>query len=73
MITITKVGEPEDKYKDGAKLYEVKVDNKSLFAFIHNEDDKLSTCLARAANACSQYEMISEAVGKNGRNKKDRP
>lgn len=65
MITIVNVGEPAEKKRDDERLYEVRINSKTLFAFQHNRDEKLSVCLARAAGAAGQYEILEKITGRD--------
>lgn len=67
MIAIVNIGEPVDKKRDDTRLYEVRINEKVLFAFEHHRDEKLSVCLMRAANAAAQYEQLKEIVGNKDR------
>ena len=63
MISIVDCGKPKTSKQKGTRVYEVRIGKKTLFAFEHNRDEKLSVCLAKAANAAAQYERLKEIMG----------
>lgn len=63
MIAIVNKGKPKNAKREDERIYEVRINRKTLFAFIHNRDEPLSVCLARAVNACVQFESLKEITG----------
>ncbi|OGD52555.1 hypothetical protein A3K80_09245 [Candidatus Bathyarchaeota archaeon RBG_13_38_9] len=64
MIAIVNVGKPKNAKRKDERIYEVRVNSKTLFAFTHNRKESLSVCLAKAAEAASQFEQLKEIIGK---------
>jgi hypothetical protein len=64
MIAIVNVGKPKDASRKDERIYEVRINTKTLFAFTHNREEPLSVCFGRAANAAAQFEQLNEIVGK---------
>jgi lysyl-tRNA synthetase class II len=66
MIAIVNQGKPKKAKQKDERIYEVRINSKTLFAFTHNREEKLSVCLARAAEAAAQFEQLKNIVG-NGK------
>jgi len=64
MIAIVNKGKPENAKREDERIYEVRINSKVLFGFIHNRNDPLSVCLSRAANAASQFEQLENIMEK---------
>jgi hypothetical protein len=62
LIAIVKKGKPENAKREDERIYEVRINRKALFAFLHSSNEPLSVCLSRAANAADQYEMLNKIM-----------
>lgn len=62
MIAIVNKGKPKNAKRDDERIYEVRINRKTLFAFTHNRDEPLSVCLTRAASACVQFEQLNKIM-----------
>lgn len=62
MIAIVNVGKPKNAKREDERIYEVRINTKTLFAFTHNREEPLSVCLARATEAAAQFEQLNSIV-----------
>ncbi len=60
MIAIINRGKPENAKREDERMYEFKINKDTLFYFIHNREEGLATCLARAANAASMHTSLNK-------------
>ena len=60
MIAIVNKGKSENAKREDERMYEVRINAKTLFCFTHNREDGLAACLSRAANAAFQYEQLTK-------------
>ena len=63
MIAIVNVGMPNNSDRQDKRMYEVRINHKVLFSFMHNRDDGLAVCLSKACAAAYQYEKLINIVG----------
>lgn len=62
MIAIINKGKPENPKQEDERMYEVRINKKPLFYFLHNRGEGLAKCLARAANAVDQYGQLTNIM-----------
>jgi len=57
MISIINCGKPHNPAQEDQRIYEVCINRRVLFSFLHNRNDGLAACLARACKAALEYEL----------------
>lgn len=69
MIAIVNMGKPKNAKREDERIYDVRINTKTLFAFIHNRNEPLSVCLSKSASAAAQFEQLNKIMGKDDRPK----